>query len=128
MQNSLNKERNIVEFTPSQKGAVTDVMKNSTISPVSKLTEPAKTAQITPIKKCVFVIKKDGTREEFDNKKIINAVKKSATRMLVNFSEEELKEICDFVDNNVIKMNKTEATRTAANAVSQEIFIPTQTL
>ena len=109
MQNSLNKERNIVEFTPSTK-TTTDVIKGSAVSPVSKITEPIKTAQITPIKKGVFVIKKDGTREEFDNRKIINAVKKSATRMLVNFTDEELKEICDFVDNNVIKMNKTEVT------------------
>ena len=58
-----------------------------------------------------FVIKeKDGTKEEFDNNKIINAVKKSATRMLVELSEDELKEICDFVDNNVVKMNKKQET------------------
>ena len=110
MQNSLNKERNIVEFTSSTKVA-TDVMKGSGVSPMSKFKELPKTAQITPIKaKCVYVIKKDGTKEEFDNNKIINAVKKSATRMLVELSEDELKEICDFVDNNVVKMNKTEVT------------------
>ena len=110
MQNSLNKERNVVEFTSSA-AKVTDVMKGSTVSPLSKLNELPKTAQITPIKvNCVYVIKKDGTKEEFDNNKIINAVRKSATRMLVELSDEELKEICDFVDNNVIKMNKTEVT------------------
>ena len=110
MQNSLNKERNIVEFASSTKLA-TDVMKGSGVSPMSKFNELPKTAQITPIKaKCVYVIKKDGTKEEFDNNKIINAVKKSATRMLVELSEDELKEICDFVDNNVVKMNKTEVT------------------
>ena len=110
MQNSLNKERNIVEFASSTKVA-TDVMKGSGVSPMSKFNELPKTAQITPIKaKCVYVIKKDGTKEEFDNNKIINAVKKSATRMLVELSEDELKEICDFVDNNVVKMNKTEIT------------------
>mgnify|MGYP002706549425 CR=1 FL=1 len=110
MQNSLNKERNIVEFASSTKVA-TDVMKGSGVSPMSKFNELPKTAQITPIKaKCVYVIKKDGTKEEFDNNKIINAVKKSATRMLVEFTDVELKEICDFVDENIVRMNKQEVT------------------
>ena len=109
MQNSLNKERNIVEFTSPTKVA-TDVIKGSTISPMSKIIEP-KTAQIKPLKlNCIYVVKKDGTKEEFDNNKIINAVKKSATRMLVEFTDVELKEICDFVDENIVRMNKQEVT------------------
>lgn len=111
MQNSLNKERNIVEFTSQATKTTTDVIKGGAVSPMSKINELPKTAQITPIKaKCVYVIKKDGTKEEFDNNKIINAVKKSATRMLVELTDEELKEICDFVDNNIVRMNKTEVT------------------
>ena len=83
MQNSLNKERNIVEFTSPSK-VTTDVIKGSGISPVSKLSEPVKTAQIKPLKlNSIHVIKKDGTREEFDNNKSINAGRKSATRLLV---------------------------------------------
>ena len=110
MQNSLNKERNIVEFTSPSK-VTTDVIKGSGISPVSKLSEPVKTAQIKPLKlNSIHVIKKDGTREEFDNNKIINAVRKSATRMLVEFTDVELKEICEFVDENIVRMNKTEVT------------------
>ena len=109
MQNSLNKERNIVEFTSPTK-VTTDVIKGSTISPMSKIIEP-KTAQIKPLKlNCIYVVKKDGTKEEFDNNKIINAVKKSATRMLVEFTDVELKEICDFVDENIVRMNKQEVT------------------
>ncbi len=115
MQNSLNKERNIVEFTSPKSTAATDVIKGTAVpngefvSQVSKLNEASKTAQITPLKiKAVHVIKKDGTREEFDNKKIINAVRKSATRALVNLTEEDLKQICDFVDNNIVRMNKQE--------------------
>lgn len=111
MQNSLNKEGKIVEFASSSAKVATDVIKGTTVSPVSKLNELPKTAQITPIKtKCIYVIKKDGTKEEFDNNKIINAVKKSATRMLVDLSEAALKEICEFVDNNIIRMDKSEVT------------------
>ena len=73
MQNSLNKERNIVEFTSPATKTTTDVIKGGAVSPMSKINELPKTAQITPIKaKCVYVIKKDGTKEEFDNNKIIN--------------------------------------------------------
>ena len=115
MQNSLNKERNIVEFTSPKTTAATDVIKGTAVpngefvSQVAKLNEPSKAAQITPLKiKTVHVIKKDGTREEFDNRKIINAVKKSAVRALVNLTDEDLKQICDFVDNNIVRMNKQE--------------------
>ena len=112
MQNSLNKERNVVEFTSPK--VATDVIKGTSmpnsdfVSQVSKLETP-KTAQITPLKvKSISVIKKDGTREAFDNKKIINAVRKSATRALVQLTDEDLKEICDFVDNNIVRMGKQE--------------------
>lgn len=115
MQNSLNKERNIVEFTSPKTTTATDVIKGTAVpngefvSQVAKLNEPSKAAQITPLKiKTVHVIKKDGTREEFDNRKIINAVKKSAVRALVNLTDEDLKQICDFVDNNIVRMNKQE--------------------
>ena len=115
MQNSLNKERNIVEFASNK--VVTDVIKGNAAvnneymsSPLAKINVQAE-QKVTPIKvNNVLVIKKDGTKEEFDNRKIINAVKKSATRMLVELTDEELKEICDFVDNNILRMNKSEVT------------------
>ena len=111
MQNSLNKERNIVEFTSTATKTTTDVIKGGAVSPMSKISELSKSVQITPIKtKLVYVVKKDGTKEEFDNNKIINAVKKSATRMLVELTDVELKEICEFVDDNITKMAKTEIT------------------
>lgn len=113
MQNSLNKEGNIVEFASGKSSSTTDVMKSSAapnkefISQIAQL----KAQQIKPAKlENVHVIKKDGTKEEFDNTKIINAVRKSATRMLVTLSDEELKDICDFVDNNIAKIGKTEIT------------------
>ena len=111
MQNSLNKEGNIVEFSSTKAGVATDIMRNSAtpnrefISQVAQL----KAAQIKPEKlENVFVVKKDGTKEEFDSQKIINAVRKSATRMLVTLSDEELKDICDFVDTNIARIGKTE--------------------
>ena len=44
----------------------------------------------------IYVIKKDGTREKFNVEKIINAVMKSANRILYTFTEDEKRKICDF--------------------------------
>ena len=58
--------------------------------------------------KDIKIIKKDGTKEEYDIRKVVAAVKKSAARMLVEFSEDELRNISNFVDSNVLKMNLNE--------------------
>jgi len=58
----------------------------------------------------VCIIKKDGTREKFNVQKVVQAVKKSATRMLITFNDEEVKRICDFVNKNVNDLNKNEIT------------------
>ena len=111
MQNSLNKEGNIVEFSSNKTGATTDLMRNSAMPNKEFISQVAqlKAAQIKPAKlENVYVVKKDGTKEEFDNQKIKNAVKKSATRMLVTLSDEELDEICNFVDTNIARMGKSE--------------------
>lgn len=69
----------------------------------SKAADERKTAflQTKPQKETIYIVKKDGTREEYNIQKIINAVNKSAARMLVTLNDEDLKEICDFVTQKV---------------------------
>ena len=115
MQNSLNKEGNIVEFSSTRAvaGTATDVMRNSGAPNKEFLSQVAQlqSQQIKPVKlEHVYVVKKDGTKEEFDNKKIINAITKSATRVLVSLTDEEVQNICNFVDNNIARNGKTEIT------------------
>ena len=50
----------------------------------------------------IKVIKKDGTREEFNVQKVVVAVNKSAYRALVTFTEEELDFICNFVTEKAV--------------------------
>lgn len=50
------------------------------------------------------VVKKDGTKEEFNVQKVITAVNKSAYRALTKFTEEELQFICQFVEEKVEAM------------------------
>ena len=56
----------------------------------------------------VIIVKKDGTKEKYNIEKVVEAIKKSATRMLVEFSEREIKDICAFVNKSVSEMNKDE--------------------
>ena len=41
----------------------------------------------------IKIVKKDNTIEEFKKDKLFNAVKKSSERVLVEFTEEQLKEL-----------------------------------
>ncbi|MCI5623466.1 anaerobic ribonucleoside-triphosphate reductase [Anaerostipes sp.] len=56
----------------------------------------------------IKVVKKDGTREDFNVQKVVVAVNKSAYRALVKFSQKELDFICDFVTKKVQEMHKDE--------------------
>lgn len=56
----------------------------------------------------VRVVKKDGTKEEFNVQKVVVAVNKSAYRALVKFSDEELQFICQFVEDKVEEMSVKE--------------------
>ena len=54
----------------------------------------------------IYVIKKDGTREKFNVEKIINAVNKSANRILYTFTEDEKRRICDFAFSKAESLGK----------------------
>ena len=54
----------------------------------------------------MYVIKKDGTHEEFNVQKIVVAVNKSAARILYNFSREELDFLCDFAKEKAESLKK----------------------
>ncbi len=55
-----------------------------------------------------YVIKKDGTHEEFNIQKVINAITKSANRVLHEFTKQELDDICAFVENSVARYGSNE--------------------
>jgi ribonucleoside-triphosphate reductase len=105
MQNAVNKneKENVVGITSAN---VTDAIKRvhdsnamfakQVIENASRLTD------------CVSIVKKDGTKEQYNVQKVVEAVKKSATRMLITFSDEEVKRICDFVNKNVSDLGKGE--------------------
>lgn len=56
----------------------------------------------------IHIIKKDGTKEEYNVQKVVTAVKKSAYRVLITFTDEEINMITTFVDSRVLHMNKED--------------------
>lgn len=56
----------------------------------------------------IKIIKKDGTKEDYNVQKVVTAVKKSANRALITFTPEDLNNICSFVDSRVYTMGKDE--------------------
>ena len=59
-------------------------------------------------KRTVMVIKKDGSKEEFNVQKVIYAVGKSAYRALTKFSKEEKEKICQYVVDKVDEIDDDE--------------------
>ena len=56
----------------------------------------------------ISVIKKDNTKEPFDMDKVINAINKSASRVMYTFSEFEIKMVCNYVTRKIKETEKTE--------------------
>lgn len=56
----------------------------------------------------IRIVKKDNTKEEFNVQKVVNAVNKSATRVMYKFSPEEIDFICNFVTDKVKALGKDE--------------------
>ncbi|MDO4343321.1 MAG: anaerobic ribonucleoside-triphosphate reductase [Eubacteriales bacterium] len=54
----------------------------------------------------MYVIKKDGTHEDFNVQKIVVAVNKSAARALYKFSEEEIEQLCAYATKRAEDMGR----------------------
>ena len=58
----------------------------------------------------MYVIKKDGTREDFNVQKVITAVNKSAARIMYHFTKEEVAFICNFAQERAESLQKEDIT------------------
>lgn len=54
----------------------------------------------------IKVVKKDGTKEDFNVKKVLAAISKSAERAMITFSRAEKNFICEFVEEKAEEMNQ----------------------
>ena len=56
------------------------------------------------------VIKKNGTLEDFDINKVVNAANKSATRVMYKLSPEDTDKLCNFITDRVIELDEDTVT------------------
>ena len=103
MQNALNNDEKVVELNSH---LVTDAIKKAREANIGFANQIVDASRA--ILENVSIDKKDGTKEKYNVQKVVNAVKKSAARMLIEFSEDETDKICDFVNKNVVQMKKNE--------------------
>ena len=68
------------------------------------------------------VIKKDGTLEQFNSVKIINAVKKSAQRVMVELTDDDFKIICSKVNQVLSKKNYTDIPVSEMHNVVEDVL------
>ena len=79
----------VVQINEESTSKITKPKSLNAVKPVSKIVEIASKLAVNNVK----VIKKDGTKEDYDVQKVVKAVKKSAARMLVDFTDKELEDI-----------------------------------
>ena len=103
MQNALNNDEKVVELNSH---LVTDAIKKAREANIGFANQIVDASRA--ILENVSIVKKDGTKEKYNVQKVVNAVKKSAARMLIEFFEDETDKICDFVNKNVVHMKKNE--------------------
>ncbi len=52
----------------------------------------------------IHIVKKDGTLEDYDITKVVKAIKKSAARMLIELTTDEINRICNLVNKSVLNL------------------------
>lgn len=99
MQNNILDNNKVVNLTPL-------TSKKS----VSNTTVPTELRSVKDhaLASKVVVIKKDGTREDYNFQKIVNAVKKSAGRVMISLSDEDFSDLAEYVESELANLNSKE--------------------
>ena len=99
MQNNILDNNKIVNLTPlTSKKSVSNTTVPTELRSVKDHTLASK----------VVVIKKDGTREDYNFQKIVNAVKKSAGRVMISLSDEDFSDLAEYVESELANLNSKE--------------------
>lgn len=99
MQNNILDNNKIVNLTPlTSKKSVSNTTVPTELRSVKDYALASK----------VVVIKKDGTREDYNFQKIVNAVKKSAGRVMISLSDEDFSDLAEYVESELANLNSKE--------------------
>ena len=96
--NNVSSDGRIVSIN---KDAEQDLVKTTSMSNMN-IISIAQKVNLSNIK----IVKKDGTLEDYNVQKVVSAVQKSAARMLVKLTEQEIESICSHVNSSVLAENE----------------------
>ena len=99
MQNNILDNNKIVNLTP--------LTSKKSVSNTTVPTE-LKSVKDHALASKVVVIKKDGTREDYNFQKIVDAVKKSAGRVMISLSDEDFSDLAEYVESELANLNSKE--------------------
>ena len=101
MQNALNNKENVVTLNSQLVSEAVKKAREGSLEFKNQVIDAS-----CAVLENLLIVKKDGTKEKYNVKKVVNAVKKSAARMLITFDEDEISRICDYVNKSVASLKK----------------------
>ena len=101
MQNALNNKENVVTLNSQLVSDAVKKAREGSLEFKNRVIDAS-----CAVLENLLIVKKDGTKEKYNVKKVVNAVKKSAARMLITFDEDEISRICDYVNKSVASLKK----------------------
>ena len=103
MQNAFNNDEKVVSLSSIALSDAAKLTRDANLEFKSQIIDVSK-----HILEAIKIVKKDGTQEKYDVQKVVNAIKKSAARILVDFTDEQIESVCDYVNKRVLSFNKGE--------------------
>ena len=109
MKETTMKNGEVVEFSNNSTN-VTNSIKGATVKKTAEKNQDNNLGKVIDLGKKlstdnIKIVKKDGTLEDYDITKVVKAIKKSAARMIIELSAEEIEKICNIVNKSVVNLS-----------------------
>ena len=104
MQNTCNGKVVNINSVSAEENNVSKPKSLEVVNPMGRVVGISSKLNLDKVK----IIKKDGTLEDYDIQKVVSVIKKSAARMLVDFTDREIEDICNYVNMSVLETQQNE--------------------
>ena len=121
MKETTMKNGEVVEFSNNSTN-VTNSIKGATVKKAAEENQDVNLGKVIDLGKKlstenIKIVKKDGTLEDYDITKVVKAIKKSAARMIIELSTEEIEKICNIVNKSVVNLGYSNVEITKIHSI-----------
>ncbi len=121
MKETTMKNGEVVEFSNNSTN-VTNSIKGATVKKTAEENQDNNLGKVIDLGKKlstdnIKIVKKDGTLEDYDITKVVKAIKKSAARMIIELSAEEIEKICNIVNKSVVNLSYSNVEITKIHSI-----------